>query len=277
MHRPSISAPLSGRLWIRQTGQNQIIAGVLHLPSECKPIELDEMLIDLRQGRVRLVDGVPQTPPHYPVHCLTDELRQPRWHATSLHGCGTVRAVRAFPCSNGWTVCGLSHSGFIVSGLDPSGHAFLDVCDGSWSRAAIECDTRGMAVAQVMRDLALWPDSHGTPHTLPILTEAARTAYWRHANLLADLADDVIDEGHYHAAKKTDLALSEIECGRLDRDYAKFLAEMRRSGFLIAERAQTAEELIEREDIVRELTNRLVIAQREEELSELAHAVGVKP
>lgn len=284
----------SGRLVLRRTSEGVIVVGVLHLPAPVRPDptsvrEAWTCRIDLSAGAPRLLVGGYPVPapgswdPELADTYLTDCLRHPVWRRYERStGAFDLRMVRAFPESNGWTVAGVMPGDRWPAG-DAEHHRWVDVAAGGLMKPIeppIGFSLAGMAVAQILRDLPVWPDARGALHTLTVDTpEAARAVCLANVLRVLEAQGFLSIEGR----KLLDANLPQLgEAMRLshvgrDEGFTRYMTELARQGLLRPAGVMPAQAAQKNERAVREVVERQVVQDRRDELNALASQLGVPP
>lgn len=161
-------------------------------------------------------------------------------------------------------------------------HVWVDVREGGQVHAIdapLPQPLEGMGVGQLLRDLCVWPDDAGVPHTLPLMTRHASRELCL-ANLLRVLqvSGDLSDEGRQILQRnlpELGEAMRWSDVGRRE-DFTQYMTTLARRGDVRPERARTAAEHAARDERATAIVSSLLVAQRTDEINQLAQAVGVR-
>jgi len=217
--------PDSGRLLIRHLAEGAVLVGVLHLPPEVTIVEGAAYALRFDGCGVALAPEPVAGP--LPVEhgwAVSDWLAGHAWFRSTDPMVLTVRFVAAFPESNGWVVCGATPWSLAASRRDAGGHSWSDVRDGVLTALEPPCDARGMAVAQVIAQVAVWPDAVGEPHRLSQVMSAWRPVLLQLHQLLAQAGRGVLTLAQARERIHEDQALRHVGAGALDPTYCRYLA-----------------------------------------------------
>jgi hypothetical protein len=245
--------PISGRIMARELANGkEAIVGVLHLPADFTPKEGALYLAMYgAEGTFHVIPSVidADLPEEYQGMGISAALEGSCWRKTNKPGTLTVRFVEAFPDSNGWSIYGAGNQQLLPADRFHRGHAFMELSHGTLHQLSAVDDANGHAMEQLLSQLPIWPDANGAPHTVPAMEARWRQAYYDMAVLRARFGAGELTEEQLREAMKADPKIAQISDHRIDREFCRYLAELRSIGALQLERPLTAVETKAREDL----------------------------
>lgn len=234
----------AGRLLIRALANAQsALVGILHLPPEMPVIDGAAYLLLLSDERVSLLAtpldaGLPDEVVGQGIDAA---LRAPIWFATGVPGAICVRFTAAFSHANVWTVYGAANKAVRPTGIDASGHAWLDINACVPAPIAAPAETYGETPAQMLTGHPIWPGPDGTLYTLSQHDLPWRQHYHRMAKVMARCGAGEITPTALSHQLATDPQLNRIRAwGSHDPAYLRYLAALDAAGGLLCDRPRTA-------------------------------------
>lgn len=237
-------APNSGRILVRHPAEGSVLVGVLHFPEHVAIVEGAAYALVFDGTHIYLH-------PHQVGETLrTDEfgwamsdwLSGRCWFRAPDPTTITVRFITAFPESNGWAVCGVSTNRLPASPLDDGGHGWWDVAAGRATPIAPLCQGRGMAVAQFLTTVAVWPNAAGQLHTVSQVLSDVRPPLLSYHQLLARVGRGEVTVAQARQVIRDTPALFAVGAGSVDEDYCRFLAMLEQHAGLRLDDPMTAAE-----------------------------------
>lgn len=239
-------APVSGRLMVRQHEGAYTILGVLHfdaafiaplvgygaLITEKRLVVFNDALHPRPSADMKLegesIDGFVRAPiwASFPV--------PPQFFSGNPNAQGVlVRFIEAWPEKNGWLMMAVMKSKpAFFTGLN----AWFDVEGGVLAPIDAPIPATGKALSQIVSAQVVWPDQEGVLHRLCANEAKWRPAYFKQANLFADVGEGKMSLQACRERIEKDEVLSVIYTRNLDINYCTFLAALRSEGGLLEER-----------------------------------------
>lgn len=271
----SLISPDAGRLCVRSVSQGSILVGLVYLPPAFVPIEGVSYLAILTDTTVaispRALDG--GLPEDYQSYGVGGLLKCPIWNKTSSADARVVRFIQAFPDHNGWVIYGPSHHS--LPDTHPT-HQWQDIREGG-KLNPIEppLDAAGMGVGGLLTVDPVWPHVNGQLYTLSQISSVYRPHYHRYHQLLAQSVHDTDVAECLQKTIASDPYLCEINTGRVDPGYAKFLAALSDQGLLTEDGPRSETEVASRSAIASGLARTIITDQRRDEMTKLAEELAI--
>lgn len=242
-----LSAPISGRILLRQYASLHVAVGILHFNSPfIEPLKGYGMVTG--KGTIQIIpESIHDRPAeHMKLQGADIEgfLRAPIWMNFELsEQLGEqvqgvlARFIEAFPDQHGWLMMSvfkgkplwLEHRPSVA----PNRNVWFDVKAGKLSPIAQPVDADGKTLSRLVAHHVIWPDCNGVLHALCANEAQWRDDYLRQAHLFADVGDGLISMQEAQERIEKDERLTQIATQPLDAHYVHFLAALRAAGGLI--------------------------------------------
>ena len=241
--------PIAGRIVLRRISDRAgFILGALRLPTHFKILESAGYPFVLASTGLRVFNppfdmGSPAEIDGWGIDASLQSRTWPAFAASPE--LMMVRFLSAFPSENVRTVYGATRC--LPVPADAVDTWFDITKHGELRKLRTPADGTGLTGAQLLTQLCVWPDAHGTLHCLPQHPSRWRPVYLRLCELTASVGEGALGEGEYYRLVRRDTELSRAAPLHLDREYAKYLARLKAEGGLEIASPMTSEERHTRE------------------------------